>query len=70
MATELGLEPIAMAGRGPTVRNPIQMSATPARYDLAPPGLDEHGEVIRAWLGLPVAEHRSSGGREPAVPSA
>ena len=39
-----------MAGDVPTVRNPIRMSATPARYDLAPPGLDEQGAEIRAWL--------------------
>ena len=29
-----------MAGGIPTVRNPITLSATPARYDLAPPALD------------------------------
>ncbi len=50
LATELGLEPVVMAGDVPTVRNPIRMSATPARYDLAPPGLDEQGAEIRAWL--------------------
>ncbi len=31
----------------PGVRNPITFSDTPARYDLPPPGLDEHGEEIR-----------------------
>ena len=55
LATELGLEPVAMAGGVPTVRNPIRMSATPARYDLAPPALNEHGDEIRAWLGQPPA---------------
>ena len=55
MATELGLEPVVTLDGVPTVRNPIRMSATPARYDLAPPGLDEHGADIRAWLGLPPA---------------
>ena len=53
LATELGLEPVVLAGGVPTLRNPIRMSATPARYDLAPPGLDEHGDEIRNWLGLP-----------------
>jgi crotonobetainyl-CoA:carnitine CoA-transferase CaiB-like acyl-CoA transferase len=55
MADDLGLEPIVMAGDAPTVRNPIRMSATPARYDLAPPRLDEHGNEIRSWLGVPTA---------------
>jgi crotonobetainyl-CoA:carnitine CoA-transferase CaiB-like acyl-CoA transferase len=50
LAAELGLDPVVMAGDVPTVRNPIRMSATPARYDLAPPRLDEHGAEIRAWL--------------------
>jgi crotonobetainyl-CoA:carnitine CoA-transferase CaiB-like acyl-CoA transferase len=44
LAAELELEPVVMAGGIPTVRNPIRMSGTPARYDLAPPGLDEHGD--------------------------
>jgi crotonobetainyl-CoA:carnitine CoA-transferase CaiB-like acyl-CoA transferase len=50
MADELGLEPVVTIGDVPGVRNPIAFSATPASYDLAPPGLDEHGEEIRAWL--------------------
>ena len=53
-AEELGLEPVIIAGAGPTgmpsVRNPITFSATPPRYDLAPPTLDQHGEDIRTWL--------------------
>jgi crotonobetainyl-CoA:carnitine CoA-transferase CaiB-like acyl-CoA transferase len=49
-ATELGLEPVVEAGGVPSVRNPITFSETPARYELPPPGLDEHGEEIRAWL--------------------
>ena len=55
LATDLGLEPVVMAGGVPTVRNPIRMSATPAHYDLAPPGLNEHGNEIRSWLGQPIA---------------
>ncbi|MFC0429782.1 CaiB/BaiF CoA-transferase family protein [Kutzneria buriramensis] len=50
LATELGLEPVADAGGVPTVRNPLTLSATPTRHDLAPPALDEHGAEIRAWL--------------------
>ncbi|MDG4821431.1 CaiB/BaiF CoA-transferase family protein [Asanoa sp. WMMD1127] len=53
-AQELGLNPVVEVGDGtaavPGVRNPITFSATPPRYDLPPPGLDEHGEEIRAWL--------------------
>ncbi|HET9170890.1 MAG TPA: CoA transferase [Actinospica sp.] len=60
LATELGLEPVVQAGDVPTVRNPIRFSQTPARYDLAPPGLDEHGAEIRAWLGFPATEGTAS----------
>jgi len=53
-AREVGLDPVAMAGSGeaavPVMRHPVTYSATPPRYDLPPPGLDEHGAEIRAWL--------------------
>ncbi|MFY1670200.1 CaiB/BaiF CoA transferase family protein [Plantactinospora sp. WMMB334] len=53
-AEQLGLEPVVTVGEGasavPMVRNPITFSGTRSRYDLPPPGLDEHGEEIRAWL--------------------
>ena len=53
-ARQVGLSPVVMAGRGeaarPTVRHPLEFSATPPRYDLPPPGLDEHGQEIRQWL--------------------
>jgi crotonobetainyl-CoA:carnitine CoA-transferase CaiB-like acyl-CoA transferase len=52
LAGDLGLEPVVMAGDVPTVRNPIRMSATPPRYDLAPPALNADGDQIRAWLGF------------------
>ena len=56
-AAELGLDPVVVVGAGdgavPTIRNPITFSATPARYLLPPPGLDEHGAEIRAWLDEP-----------------
>ncbi len=52
LAERLGLDPVVLAGGMPTVRNPIRMSATPARYDLAPPAMDAHGDEIRAWLGF------------------
>ncbi|MEU4244573.1 CoA transferase [Actinoplanes sp. NPDC026619] len=50
LAQELGLNPVIDAGGVPAVRNPITFSETPAAYELPPPGLDEHGEEIRAWL--------------------
>jgi crotonobetainyl-CoA:carnitine CoA-transferase CaiB-like acyl-CoA transferase len=53
-ADELGLDPVVNVGDGdtavPSVRNPITFSATPPRYELPPPGLDEHGAEIRTWL--------------------
>lgn len=53
-AEQIDLDPVVVVGEGdaamPTVRHPITFSATPARYDLPPPGLDEHGDEIRAWL--------------------
>jgi crotonobetainyl-CoA:carnitine CoA-transferase CaiB-like acyl-CoA transferase len=58
-AEQIGLEPVRAAGHGPaavpTVRHPLEFSATPPRYDLPPPRLDEHGEQIRAWLKAPSA---------------
>lgn len=50
LAEELGLDPVVTVKDVPGVRNPITFSDTPARYELPPPGLDEHGEEIRAWL--------------------
>lgn len=71
LAIDLGLDPVVLAGGIPTVRNPILMSATPPRYDLAPPRLDEHGDEIRAWLGHSTGRpHLNTGLREPSVPSA
>jgi crotonobetainyl-CoA:carnitine CoA-transferase CaiB-like acyl-CoA transferase len=49
-AEELGLDPVVTTGGIPGVRNPITFSDTPARYELPPPGLNEHGEEIREWL--------------------
>jgi crotonobetainyl-CoA:carnitine CoA-transferase CaiB-like acyl-CoA transferase len=49
-AAELGLDPVVVVGDVPSIRNPITLSDTPAQYRLPPPGLDEHGAEIRAWL--------------------
>jgi crotonobetainyl-CoA:carnitine CoA-transferase CaiB-like acyl-CoA transferase len=56
LAESLGLDPVALAGDVPTVRNPIRLSATPARHELPPPALDADGDAIRAWLGFPGEE--------------
>jgi crotonobetainyl-CoA:carnitine CoA-transferase CaiB-like acyl-CoA transferase len=39
----------------PTIRHPLDFSASPPRYDLPPPSLDEHGAQIRAWLATGAA---------------
>jgi crotonobetainyl-CoA:carnitine CoA-transferase CaiB-like acyl-CoA transferase len=53
-AQGVGLDPVVTVGEGehavPSVRNPITLSATPVDYLMPPPGLDEHGSPIRAWL--------------------
>jgi crotonobetainyl-CoA:carnitine CoA-transferase CaiB-like acyl-CoA transferase len=53
-ATEIGLAPVVLAGQGdaavPGIRHPLEFSASPPRYELPPPGLDEHGAQIREWL--------------------
>jgi crotonobetainyl-CoA:carnitine CoA-transferase CaiB-like acyl-CoA transferase len=66
-ATELGLEPVVLAGTGaaamPVTRHPVTFSRTPPRYDLPPPRLDEHGAELRAWL----ADPQSAAGPEPST---
>ena len=56
-AEKVGLDPVVTVGEGdaatPSIRNPITFSATPTRYDLPPPELDEHGADLRAWLSAP-----------------
>ncbi|MFF2347041.1 CaiB/BaiF CoA transferase family protein [Pseudarthrobacter sp. NPDC058119] len=53
-AQRLGLEPVVEVGAGeesiPGVRNPITFSATPASYDLVPPGIDADRDDIVQWL--------------------
>ncbi len=54
-AHEVGLDPVVRAAGDPdgvpSVRHPIRFSQTPPDYRLPPPGLDEHGDEIREWLG-------------------
>jgi crotonobetainyl-CoA:carnitine CoA-transferase CaiB-like acyl-CoA transferase len=58
-ASQIGLEPVVLAGHGPaavpTIRHPLSFSASAPRYDLPPPGLDEHGTEIREWLATGAA---------------
>ena len=71
LAQSLGLEPVVTIDGVPTVRNPIRLSATPARYDRPPPGLDEHGEEIRGRLGFGPHAHDDPPSVDPSVdPSA
>ena len=60
MAEQFALEPVVEVGEGeravPTARHPITFSATPARYRLPPPELDEHGDELRLWLDDPGLE--------------
>jgi len=59
-AEGIGLDPVVEVGEGadavPMVRNPITFSGTPVGYRLPPPGLDEHGAEVRAWLSTPEEE--------------
>ncbi|MGC4892939.1 CaiB/BaiF CoA transferase family protein [Micromonospora sp. DT31] len=50
LADRLGLEPVVTVDGVPGIRHPIGLSARPPRYELPPPGLDEHGARLRAWL--------------------
>ncbi len=69
LAGRLGLNPtvsmgadgrgaVAAAGGGPIdlFRNPIDFCAGAVRYDLPPPALGEHSEVLRSWLATPDAD--------------
>ena len=68
-ATEVGLDPVVVAGppgnTRRTVRHPLTFSRTPARYHLPPPELDEHGAELRAWLAAPGPADRPA----PVVPA-
>lgn len=72
-ARQIGLEPVVTAGEGeagvPVIAHPVRYSKTPPWYPLPPPGLDEHGNEIRAWLAAGSAPG-PSGGPAPASPAA
>ncbi len=53
LAERLGLQPVVRADGVdgvPTIRNPVDYSATPPSYRLPPPALGADGAAIRAWL--------------------
>jgi len=50
LAESLGLDPIDEIDGIRVSRSPIRLSATPAETRSAPPGIDEQGKEIRAWL--------------------
>ena len=52
LAERLGLDPVVDAGGAATVADPLDLSATPPRYDLAPPALG----ADRDWLLAHLAE--------------
>ncbi|MET9290409.1 CaiB/BaiF CoA-transferase family protein [Streptomyces sp. NPDC003077] len=55
LAERLGLDPVVPVGEGrvPQVRGPLRLSVTPVAEPVAPPRLDEHGALLRAWLSGP-----------------
>ncbi|MBI4944196.1 MAG: CoA transferase [Actinobacteria bacterium] len=67
-AEGLGLDPVVALGpegaQRRSIRNPIRLSATPPRYVLPPPGLDEHGAEIRAWLAQDVQDVQTVEGEQ------
>ena len=50
LASELGMEPVEDVDGLPVIRPPLRVDG--ARPDIrhAPPGLDQHGDELRAWL--------------------
>jgi crotonobetainyl-CoA:carnitine CoA-transferase CaiB-like acyl-CoA transferase len=62
LAERFELDPIVQVGAGeramPSTRNPLRFSATPVRYELPPPELDEHGPQLRKWLATPPERDR------------
>jgi crotonobetainyl-CoA:carnitine CoA-transferase CaiB-like acyl-CoA transferase len=50
LAAELGLEPTAEHGGVPLLRPPLRIDGERPPIRLGAPGLDEHGDDVRAWL--------------------
>lgn len=52
LAQRLGLRPVIAVDGVPMIRNPLQLSVTPAEYRHAPPALGADTAKVRRWLGL------------------
>jgi crotonobetainyl-CoA:carnitine CoA-transferase CaiB-like acyl-CoA transferase len=63
LATRLGLAPVVDAGGAPSVADPLVLSATPARYDLAPPALGADRDWLLEHLAARDAAARRLAGR-------
>ena len=50
LAERLGLRPVVDAGGAPSVADPLELSATPARYDGGPPELGASTEWLLGYL--------------------
>ena len=59
LAAALGLAPIVEIDGDPSVRNPLDFSATPATYRLPAPGLDSGRRAVLDWLDGDDREPRS-----------
>jgi crotonobetainyl-CoA:carnitine CoA-transferase CaiB-like acyl-CoA transferase len=50
LGQRLGLEPVVDAGGLPSVADPVELSATPVRYHLAPPDVGADAEWLLRYL--------------------
>ena len=50
LASELGMEPVEDVDGLPVIRPPLRVDGERPPIRHAPPGLDEHGDELRAWL--------------------
>jgi crotonobetainyl-CoA:carnitine CoA-transferase CaiB-like acyl-CoA transferase len=66
LAAALGLAPVAAAEGVPTVADPVELSATPARYARRPPALGADNAQVLGWLAEPRG-HRAGQPGEPAT---
>jgi crotonobetainyl-CoA:carnitine CoA-transferase CaiB-like acyl-CoA transferase len=50
LADRLGMEPVEEHDGLPLIRPPLRLDGERPPIRRAPPGLDEHGDDLRAWL--------------------
>lgn len=69
-AQKLGLNPVIHAGQGadtvPLIKHPVTFSRTPARYDKAPPTLDQDRSDVLEWLSKAKSTTRGKEGYDLA----